>query len=155
MVTLLHDTRRAVPFSVFNEGKAGEVFDEVKHSGARVVMKNDTAECVLMSPEYYEKFMDDYNDMKLLALAIERWERGYSTPSNYYMLKLSEVFAKPIEYFMKGDATEIKERSITMNKGVLVFELGSQRLEVPATAEFSQQFWERVDKMIEKIPPHE
>ncbi len=74
MVTLLHDTRRAVPFSVFNEGKAGEVFDEVKHSGARVVMKNDTAECVLMSPEYYEKFMDDYNDMKLLALAIERWE---------------------------------------------------------------------------------
>ena len=86
---------------------------------------------------------------------VSRWERGYSTPSNYYMLKLSEVFAKPIEYFTKGDATEIKERSITMNKGVLVFELGSQRLEVPATAEFSQQFWERVDKMIEKIPPHE
>ena len=35
------------------------------------------------------------------------------------------------------------------NKGMLIFELGSQRLEVPATEEFSQPFWERVDRMIE------
>lgn len=87
---------------------------------------------------------------------ISRWERGYSTPSHYYMLKLSEVLDKPIEYFTKNqdrtkiDEHDIQESSITVNKGMLVFELGSQRLEVPATSEFSQQFWERVDRMIEK-----
>lgn len=85
---------------------------------------------------------------------VSRWERGYSTPSHYYMLKLSEVLEKPVEYFTKGQKHEIQESSITMNKGMLVFELGSQRLEVPATSEFSQQFWERVDRMIEKSSPN-
>ena len=80
---------------------------------------------------------------------VSRWERGYSTPSPYYMLKLAEVLEKPTEYFSKGDKHETKESSITTNKGMLVFEVGSQRLEVPATSEFSQQFWERVDRMID------
>ena len=86
---------------------------------------------------------------------VSRWERGYSTPSSYYMLKLSEILEKPAEYFSKGEDHEMKESSITMNKGTLVFELGSQRLEVPATSEFSQQFWERVDRMIDKNNPKE
>ena len=80
---------------------------------------------------------------------VSRWERGASTPSHYYMLKLSEVFDKPIDYFVKSEDTDIKERSVTENKGVLVFEIGSQRLEVPATLAFAKQFWERVDKMID------
>lgn len=80
---------------------------------------------------------------------VSRWERGASTPSHYYMVKLSEVFDKPIDYFVKSEDTDIKERSVTENKGVLVFEIGSQRLEVPATLAFAKQFWERVDKMID------
>lgn len=80
---------------------------------------------------------------------ISRWERKRAIPSNDYLSRLADFFDKPIDFFMKGDRSNIKERSITENKGMLVFELGSQRLEVPATAEFSQSFWERVDKMIE------
>ena len=80
---------------------------------------------------------------------ISRWERKKASPSNNYLSKLADFFDKPVDFFMKGDKSDIKERSITENKGMLVFELGSQRLEVPATGEFSQPFWERVDRMIE------
>ena len=80
---------------------------------------------------------------------VSRWERKKAIPSNHYIMKLAEFFNKPVDFFMKSDKSDIKERSITENKGMLIFELGSQRLEVPATEEFSQPFWERVDRMIE------
>ena len=80
---------------------------------------------------------------------VSRWERNKATPSHHYMEKLSEQFGKPIDFFIKGDTPEIKERSVIENKGMLTFELGDKKLEVPATSEFSAQFWERVDRMIE------
>lgn len=80
---------------------------------------------------------------------VSRWERGASNPSLYYMHKLSEILEKPVDYFMKSENPDIQERSVTENRGVLVFETGSQRLEVPATLAFAKQFWERVDRMID------
>ena len=80
---------------------------------------------------------------------VSRWERGIAQPNQDNLVKLSERFNKPTDYFLKGGNSEIKERSVTENKGMLIFELDSKRLEVPATSEFSEQFWKRVDKMIE------
>lgn len=80
---------------------------------------------------------------------VSRWEREKSVPGSYYLQKLSEFFEKPIDYFMKGVSSHVKERSVIENLGTLVFELDSQRLEVPATSDFAEQFWERVDRMIE------
>ena len=80
---------------------------------------------------------------------VSRWERGASNPNLHYMQKLSEVFDKPVDYFIKTEDPDVKERSVTENRGVLVFEIGSQRLEVPATLAFAKQFWERVDRMID------
>ena len=54
---------------------------------------------------------------------------------------------------MRRDVDTLKS-DVTDNKGMLVFELGSQRLEVPATSEFSNQFWERVDRMIDLSIQH-
>lgn len=84
---------------------------------------------------------------------ISRWERDKAKPSYPYIVKLSNVFGKTIDFLIDGNNTAnqqlpIKERSITENKGMLIFEIEGKRLEVPATAEFSKQFWERVDKMI-------
>ena len=64
--------RDTIPISLFNRGFAGKIFDEVKQVGAKVVMKNNTAECVLMSPEEYIRLMDELNDARLLAIAAER-----------------------------------------------------------------------------------
>ena len=46
--------------------------DEVKTSGAKVVMKNNVAECVLLSPDEYVRLMDEVNDARLHAVAAER-----------------------------------------------------------------------------------
>ena len=35
-----------IPISQFNRGLAGKIFEEVKHHGAKVVMKNNSPECV-------------------------------------------------------------------------------------------------------------
>ena len=61
-----------ISISLFNRGLAGKVFEDVKKSGAKVVIKNNTPECVLLSPDEYVKLMDELNDARLLAVANER-----------------------------------------------------------------------------------
>ncbi|MDO5350563.1 MAG: type II toxin-antitoxin system Phd/YefM family antitoxin [Lachnospiraceae bacterium] len=61
-----------IPISLFNRGLAGKIFDEVKRYGAKVVMKNNTPECVLLSPDEYIRLLDEVNDARLLAVAAER-----------------------------------------------------------------------------------
>ena len=56
-----------VSISLFNKGLAGRIFEDVKRYGAKVVMKNNRAECVLMSPEEYVRLMDEVNNARLLA----------------------------------------------------------------------------------------
>ena len=64
--------RDTVSISLFNRGLAGKIFEEVKRVGAKVVMKNNTAECVLMSPDKYIRLMDEVNDARLLTIAADR-----------------------------------------------------------------------------------
>ena len=63
-----------IPITQFNRGMAGKIFAEVKEDGAKVVMKNNTAECVLLSPDEYLRLMDEINDARLLKAAIGRME---------------------------------------------------------------------------------
>ncbi len=69
VVSVIRDT---VPISQFNRGLAGKIFDDVRASGAKVVMKNNAAECVLLSPDEYIRIMDELNDARLLAQASAR-----------------------------------------------------------------------------------
>lgn len=61
-----------ISISLFNRGLAGKIFEEVKRCGAKVVMKNNTPECVLLSPDEYIRLLDEANDARLLALASQR-----------------------------------------------------------------------------------
>ena len=61
-----------ISISQFNRGLAGKIFDEVKRYGAKVVMKNNSPECVLLSPEEYIHLLDEVNDARLLASATQR-----------------------------------------------------------------------------------
>ncbi|MDD2458596.1 MAG: type II toxin-antitoxin system Phd/YefM family antitoxin [Eubacteriales bacterium] len=72
MSSILGAIQNTISISLFNRGLAGKIFDEVKRTGAKVVMKNNTAECVLLSPEDYVHLMDEVNDARLLLLASER-----------------------------------------------------------------------------------
>ena len=60
--------RSTIPISLFNRGMAGKVFEDVRRQGAKVVMKNNSPECVLLSPEEYLRLIDEVNDAKLAAL---------------------------------------------------------------------------------------
>lgn len=73
MGSVLSAITNTIPISLFNRGLAGKIFEEVKKCGAKVVMKNNTAECVLLSPEKYVRLMDEVNDARLLAIAAERF----------------------------------------------------------------------------------
>ena len=64
--------RNTVPITQFNRGLASKIFDEVKTHGAKVVMKNNSPECVLVSPEEYLEMIDEINDARLLTIASER-----------------------------------------------------------------------------------
>lgn len=69
IVTAIKDT---ISISLFNRGLAGKIFEEVKRTGAKVVMKNNAAECVLLSPDEYVCLMDEVNDARLITLAANR-----------------------------------------------------------------------------------
>lgn len=72
MSNIVGAIENTISISLFNRGQAGKIFTDVKRSGAKVVMKNNRAECVLLSPEEYVNLVDELNDAKLLALASER-----------------------------------------------------------------------------------
>lgn len=72
MASVMSTIKNTVPISQFNRGLAGKIFEDVKQSGTKVVMKNNVAECVLISPEEYIRLMDEVNDARLLAVASER-----------------------------------------------------------------------------------
>ena len=72
MASVMSAIKNTGPISQFNRGLAGKIFEDVKQSGAKVVMKNNVAECVLISPEEYVRLMDEVNDARLLAVASER-----------------------------------------------------------------------------------
>ena len=74
MLILARVIRDTVSISLFNRGFAGKIFEEVKQTGAKVVMKNNTAECVLLSPEEYINLIDEVNDARLLTIATKRLE---------------------------------------------------------------------------------
>ena len=72
MPSVISAIQNTVPITHFNRGLAGKIFEEVKATGAMVVMKNNAAECVLLSPDEYIRLMDEVNDARMLAIATER-----------------------------------------------------------------------------------
>ena len=75
MQNVVSAIQNTVPISQFNRGLAGQIFEDVKTHGAKVVMKNNAAECVLLSPEEYISLMDELNDARLLLLASGRLQK--------------------------------------------------------------------------------
>ncbi|MBQ3396545.1 MAG: hypothetical protein IJG34_04555 [Synergistaceae bacterium] len=73
MTALLGITNKTVPFSAFKEGKAAEIFAEVRRSGTAIIVDNDENElCAVMRPEDYERQIKEYNEVLQKALAHER-----------------------------------------------------------------------------------
>lgn len=74
MNSVMSAIQNTISISLFNRGLAGKIFEDVKRTGAKVVMKNNAAECVLLSPDEYVRLMDEVNDARLLSIATERMQ---------------------------------------------------------------------------------
>ena len=61
-----------VPISRFNKGEANKIFEEVKETGCKVVVKNNVPTCILLTPEKYREMLEEFEDEHLLAIAEER-----------------------------------------------------------------------------------
>lgn len=68
--------KSTVPISNFNRDLAGKIFADVRTSGAKVVIKNNMPECVLLSPEEYIKIIDQLEEAELLKMAVSRIEKN-------------------------------------------------------------------------------
>lgn len=96
-----------VSISNFNRGLAGKIFEDVKRSGAKVVMKNNAAECVLLSPQEYIRLMDEVNDARLLVLASERMSH-YDPSKSIPQERMDEEFGFTAEDLADADEVELE-----------------------------------------------
>jgi len=68
-----------IPISRFNKGEANKIFDEVRLSGYKIVVKNNAPACVLLAPEKFKELTDILDDHYLLSLAEERLRKDNAT----------------------------------------------------------------------------
>ena len=93
-----------IPITRFNKGEANKVFDEVRQSGFKVVLKNNAPACVLLSPAKYKEMIDELEDSRLYALAAERLENdnGITYPADEVYGELSlnsaDIDKIPVEH---------------------------------------------------------
>ena len=71
-VSLSNTLDAVVPITRFNRGEANKIFDEVRESGCKVVVKNNAPTCILLTPERFKAMVDMIEDQALLAVAETR-----------------------------------------------------------------------------------
>lgn len=81
MPALVDAITRTIPISQFNRGLAGQIFNDVKKNGPKIVVKNNIPEAVILSTSDYLKKEQELEDLRLLLLAKERFENA--DPANY------------------------------------------------------------------------
>ena len=93
-----------VPITRFNRGEANRIFDELRETGYKVVVKNNTPTCVLLTPERYREMMEQIENYRLLALVEEREKHDsgitYSADEVYKKLNITSdgIGEIPMEY---------------------------------------------------------
>ncbi len=75
MDKILGILKNTISMFLFHKGQTCQIFESVKKTDAKVVMKNNRAECVLISLKEYMKFIDQLNDAKLLIQSTERMKK--------------------------------------------------------------------------------
>lgn len=76
MIAMHHINDHIVPITRFNKGEANKIFDEVSRDGFRYVVKNNQVKCILISPDAYDRLIDEIEDFYDAKLAEERLAHG-------------------------------------------------------------------------------
>lgn len=107
MANLSNVINNTVSFSQFNRGQAGKIFNEVKKTGTKIVMKNNNPECVLMDPEQYVSLMDDINEARLILEAAMRMD-DFDPKDLFSQDEIKEMFGITDDDLGNSDEVEIE-----------------------------------------------
>jgi antitoxin StbD len=67
-----------VPITRFNRGEANKIFDELKDTGVKAVLKNNVRVGVLVEPEQYDDMVEQLEDYALFFEAERRMQKAES-----------------------------------------------------------------------------
>lgn len=90
MIAMQHINDHIVPITRFNKGEANKIFDEVSRDGFRYVVKNNQVKCILISPEAYDRLIDEMEDYYDAKWAEERL--NHSTGKALSMSGMAEKY---------------------------------------------------------------
>ncbi len=76
MVNLSGAINHTVSISQFHKGMAAQIFSDVRKHGAKVVIKNNEPECVLLSPAEYMDFIEELADLRIELMTLQRIADG-------------------------------------------------------------------------------
>ena len=65
-----------VSISQFHKGMTAQIFTEVKKTGAKVVIRNNEPECVIMSTDDYMDLLDELAEIRMELTALRRIADG-------------------------------------------------------------------------------
>ena len=97
-----------VSISELNKGKAGKIIDDVKLHGAKVVIKNNHPECVILSVKEYNKIMDELEDLRLTVIAAERLMNQKPGDKTYTLDEVEKMFGITQEDLDNAEDDEIE-----------------------------------------------
>jgi len=78
MVSMKNMMDMIVPITRFNRGEANKIFDELKKTGVKAVLKNNVRVGVLVEPKQYDEMMELLEDYALYIEAERRMQRSES-----------------------------------------------------------------------------
>ena len=111
MNSVMSAIENTISISLFNRGLAGKIFSDVRRTGAKVVMKNNAPECVLLSPEeYFERY-----NFKCTYRCKKSGSRGATK-------KLAKILSDSLNTFWQGKKLYVKDLSLRET----YFEVGGQ-----------------------------
>ncbi len=99
--------KSTVSISDFNKGLAGKIFKSVNQDGAKVVMKNNKAECVLLSPKEYVELMDKIEDLEDYIMTLER--ESQTSEKTYTLEEVEKKFG-----ITKDDLDNVSEEDLVI-----------------------------------------
>lgn len=106
-MNIISALENTVSISLFNRGLAGKIFSDVKQSGAKVVMKNNAPECVLISPQEYIDLMNEVNDARMLMIANQRMQ-NYNPDETLSLKEVQEKLGITDDELMEIDEVEFE-----------------------------------------------
>ena len=97
-----------VSISEFNKGKAGQIFDDVKKHGAKIVVKNNRPVSVMLSVKEYEKLMEELEDLRLTVIAAERLRNFKPGDKTYTLEEVEKMYGITQEDIDNAEDDEIE-----------------------------------------------